>query len=110
MVSSVLWSWARTARPGASAVIAQDLLSRLFPRHRVVRGLVPGRRPPRSPPARARGRPRTVGRRALMGTRSHPDGPDAEESLSDAATRACASCVTLGAVPRAGAGVFDGAD
>ena len=30
-----------------------------------------------------------------MGTRSHPDGPDAEESLSDAATRACASCVTI---------------
>ena len=40
MVSSVLRPWARTARPWASAVIAQDLLSRLFPRHRVVRGLV----------------------------------------------------------------------
>src|SRR5690606_41881719 len=103
MVSSVLWPWARTARPGASAVIAQDLLSRLFPRHRVVRGLVPGCRPPCASPAAA-GTGRTDGRRALVGTRSHPDGPDAEASLSDAATSPRAGCVTRSEERRVGKG------
>src|SRR5699024_7763413 len=68
MVSSVLRPWARTARPWASAVIAQDLLSRVFPRHRSVRGLVPGCRTPRPPRARCA---RTVADRRSAGPGGH---------------------------------------
>src|SRR5690625_6003051 len=39
--------------------------------------------------------PRTVGRRALIGTRSHPDAPGAEQSLSDARDSSGASCITF---------------
>src|SRR5690625_4413493 len=94
MVSSVLRPWARTARPWASAVIAQDLLSRLFPGTGRCGAWCPGAERHVRLPRDARGRSRTVDRRALVGTRSHPDGPDAGASLSDAAASSRAVCIT----------------
>lgn len=50
MMPLFLRAWAHAARPWASAVIAQDLHSRLFSHDRSVWGLVPGCRPPWSIP------------------------------------------------------------
>src|SRR5699024_11948903 len=63
----------------------------------------PGADRPVRLPRDAQVRPRTVDRRALVGTRSHPDGPDAGVSLSDAAASSRAACVTTDGPDRAAA-------
>src|SRR5690625_6308672 len=91
-----LWSWARTVHPsGASAVVAQGLLLGSSP---PPVGAGPGARVAvrlRPAPHGCGIEPRTVGRRALMGTRSHPDAPGAEQSLSDARDSSGACCITF---------------